>query len=142
MGKIYFSIEEAETVLPAIELRVKKLIELNEQINLIKTAKINSAQDGIETVLASIELNKQYHKLSLEFFNELEELAKSGGILKDVEKGLVDFYSKLDDRDIFLCWKYGEPTIKYWHESQQSNPPRQPIEILKQEYEKKLEQYR
>jgi hypothetical protein len=29
---------------------------------------------------------------------------------------LVDFYSKRDGRDVFLCWKQGEPAVEHWHE--------------------------
>jgi hypothetical protein len=49
----------------------------------------------------------------LEYVNELEEL---GVELKDDLTGLVDFRSLLDGREVYLCWRLGEPEVGYWHE--------------------------
>ncbi len=46
----------------------------------------------------------------------LEELAAVGCVFKGFDDGLVDFYAKLEGRDVFLCWKYGESEISHWHE--------------------------
>jgi len=46
----------------------------------------------------------------------LEELAAVGCVFKGFDDGLVDFYSKLEGRDVFLCWKLGESEIAHWHE--------------------------
>ncbi len=142
MSKKYFSVEEAEEILPEVGRKIKKLSELNERIMLLRGVKINTSNDGIENALAMAELNKNLHLASFEFFQEMEELIKIGCLVKDVEKGGVDFYSKLGERDIFLCWKLGEPKIQYWHEIEKERALRQPIEIVKKEYEKRLEQFR
>ncbi len=44
------------------------------------------------------------------------ELSDIGCELKDWECGLVDFPARLDDRDVFLCWKLGEEQVSQWHE--------------------------
>ena len=44
------------------------------------------------------------------------EIASLGGILKDSERGWVDFFSERDNRLIFLCWRPGEREVLYWHE--------------------------
>jgi hypothetical protein len=31
--------------------------------------------------------------------------------------GLVDFRGQLDGREVFYCWKLGEPSVMYWHET-------------------------
>ncbi len=142
MSKKYFSVEEAEEILPEVERKIIKLSELNEKIKLLHGVKIDSSADGIENALAIAELNKNIHFVSFEFFREMEELISLGCIVKDVEKGGVDFYSKLGERDIFLCWKLGETKIQFWHEIEKERALRQPIEIVKKEYEKQLEQFR
>jgi hypothetical protein len=38
-----------------------------------------------------------------------------GCIVKDIDLGLIDFPSMRDDEPIFLCWKFGEPEVAYWH---------------------------
>jgi hypothetical protein len=51
---------------------------------------------------------------------DLEELRREitalGGILKDSERGWVDFFSEKESRLIFLCWRPGEREVLFWHE--------------------------
>jgi hypothetical protein len=39
-----------------------------------------------------------------------------GVVVKDVNTGLVDFPSQRDGREVFLCWRYGEERVAYWHD--------------------------
>lgn len=45
----------------------------------------------------------------------LKEIRAMGIFVKDVNTGLVDFLSERDGDDIYLCWKYDEPEVAYWH---------------------------
>jgi len=60
----------------------------------------------------------------------IEELAQVGCVFKGFDDGLVDFRSTLDGRDIYLCWKFGEPEIQFWHELDSGFASRQ--ELAKQ----------
>jgi hypothetical protein len=44
------------------------------------------------------------------------ELVELGVELKDMRAGLIDFPAKMGNRDVYLCWKLGEPEVTYWHE--------------------------
>ncbi|TMK81453.1 MAG: DUF2203 family protein [Actinobacteria bacterium] len=46
---------------------------------------------------------------------EVEGLTEIGIILRDPEKGLVDFPSLVDGVDAFLCWQLGEARVAFWH---------------------------
>ena len=59
--------------------------------------------------------------------NYLQELEQIGCVFKGFEQGLVDFYGKLDGRDIFWCWKHGEEKIEHWHELEAGYQGRQPV---------------
>jgi hypothetical protein len=52
---------------------------------------------------------------TLEFERELEKLFAMGAQLKDLDSGLVDFYSRRGSDIVFLCWKEGESEISHWH---------------------------
>jgi hypothetical protein len=46
----------------------------------------------------------------------LEELAREGIVVRDVERGLVDFPAvSPSGRPYWLCWVVGEPTVAWWH---------------------------
>jgi hypothetical protein len=39
-----------------------------------------------------------------------------GLTLRDIERGLVDFPALVSGRQVWLCWRYGETEIGWWHE--------------------------
>jgi hypothetical protein len=47
--------------------------------------------------------------------------------LKDLDTGLVDFYSLRGSEIVFLCWKEGEAEIKHWHSLKGGFSTRKPI---------------
>lgn len=40
---------------------------------------------------------------------------RQGVLVKDLERGLLDFYALDGDRLVFLCWALGEPAVTHWH---------------------------
>lgn len=57
---------------------------------------------------------------------EMETLTDLGIEVKAVD-GLVDFRALLDGRTVYLCWRFGEDTVGYWHELDAGFAGRQPI---------------
>jgi hypothetical protein len=55
------------------------------------------------------------------------ELMELGVEPKGAAEGLVDFPCMLDGRIGYLCWKYNEPEILYWHELDAGFAGRQPL---------------
>ena len=47
--------------------------------------------------------------------SRLEDVARLGGVVKDLDLGLVDFPHLRDGEIVNLCWKHGETAIEYWH---------------------------
>ena len=62
-----------------------------------------------------------------EFRSLLGELEALGIELKDLEIGLIDFFSLRKGEMVFLCWKQGEPKIGYWHTVEGGYAGRQPL---------------
>jgi hypothetical protein len=48
--------------------------------------------------------------------------------IKDLMIGLIDFVALRDGRDVYLCWKYGEDSIQFWHEVEAGFSGRQLID--------------
>jgi hypothetical protein len=44
------------------------------------------------------------------------ELAGAGIVLRDLDRGLVDFPAIRDGEEVYLCWLVDEPEIEHWHE--------------------------
>jgi hypothetical protein len=56
--------------------------------------------------------------------NAIHEL---GAVVKDPDEGLVDFPSRVDGREVYLCWKLGEDAIEYWHGIDEGFAGRKPL---------------
>jgi|SRR6186713_2955596 hypothetical protein len=65
-------------------------------------------------------------------FERLDVLVHSvldtGVQIKDINIGLLDFSALKDGREVYLCWKYGEGEIAFWHEVDAGYAGRQPID--------------
>ena len=48
-------------------------------------------------------------------------------VLRDLDRGLVDFPALREDREIYLCWVDGEPEIGFWHELDAGSAGRQEL---------------
>ena len=129
MKKRYFTLEEAQQLIPEISIKLRKLIHISKAINLINTIEV-SYEDELQFISSEINSRKNVHKLYYEFYELLEEVLNYGAIVKDLNFGLVDFYSLHDGNEIFLCWQLGENKIKYWHEADSGYDERKPIELL------------
>ena len=132
MTKRFFTIEAAHKKLPSTRKSLSKLQKLKQAIDAIASVSIDPKETAFEEILeTNTKLSKDYHKLSYEFYKELENLEIRGCILKNLEEGLVDFYHKHESRDVFLCWKFGEEKIKAWHEIDAGFAGRKPIVDLR-----------
>ena len=48
-------------------------------------------------------------------------------VLRDIDRGLVDFPAIRDGREVYLCWVDGEDDIGHWHELDAGYLGRQPL---------------
>lgn len=46
----------------------------------------------------------------------LAELSEAGLVLRDLDRGLVDFPAVREGEEIYLCWELGEESVSHWHE--------------------------
>ena len=51
-----------------------------------------------------------------------------GAELKDPATGLLDFPAMRGDSPVYLCWRYGEPRIGFWHPLETGIAGRQPLD--------------
>ena len=47
---------------------------------------------------------------------EIRQLQERGVVIKDFDRGLVDFPSLRNGREVFLCWELEEDDIEFFHE--------------------------
>jgi hypothetical protein len=58
----------------------------------------------------------------------MAELRALDVVLRDLDRGLLDFPSLRDGREVYLCWQDGEDAIGYWHEPEAGFAGRRPLD--------------
>ena len=118
-----FTADEASALLPTVRSLIEQLQGLRASL-----AKTEQELEALRVKLSAgngypiDELRKQERKLAdhqldlaQAFQSAAEQFETIGCILKDLDQGLVDFYSLRDGDLVFLCWKFGEEGVQFWH---------------------------
>ena len=125
MSAHYFTVAEANALLPRVRAVVGELLSARQRIL--------DAQPDLWPVLEKAIGNGGSKKAGelLHEFRRVEDGVRSlramGCILKDVNTGLVDFPTIRNGRQVLLCWRYDEPAIGFWHDAEAGFAGRQPL---------------
>lgn len=134
----YFTVEEANKALPLIRAIVGDIVEQYGTVMELKQrlAVVGRSQDRgrrkpaqadvYAEELAHTEALLEAEQTKLRDF--VEELERLGVELKGPE-GLCDFPARIDGRDVYLCWRLGEPEVLYWHEIEAGFDGRKPLSV-------------
>lgn len=134
MSRRHFTLEEASATLPRVRAIVAKQIErrgaierqlarLAERTGTYPEAVAEAPDDPPEVRAIKQDLIARIQEYQAGW-NELEDL---GIVVKDPRVGLVDFYSRVEGRTVFLCWRYGEDAITHFHELDAGFNGRKPL---------------
>jgi len=124
----YFTLQQANEALDSIRPWMDEIQTIRQQI-LVHQPEIwsvmeKSAGNGGNPTLSRLVTS----------FDRLDELVHSvqdsGALIKDINTGLLDFPAMKEGREVYLCWKYGEDDIRFWHEVEAGFAGRQPIETF------------
>ena len=69
----------------------------------------------------------EYIQKGNEISQVLNRITRNGVLLKDLQRGLVDFPHLSEGKEVFLCWELGEMEILYWHEIETGYAGRKPL---------------
>ena len=121
----FFTVEEDNACLP-------RLRELLEEIQAVRQ-RVLASRPEVWPVLQKAIGNggsKKAGEVAFEFRRlerAVQAIKEMGCVLKDMDQGLVDFLTRRDGREVYLCWRYGEERVAYWHELQAGFAGRRPL---------------
>jgi hypothetical protein len=121
----YFSVDEANALLPQIEPLMGQLLE--------RRARVVRARQEVEALLEDLhsDVGGPVASEMVQDFAAIERLAARiqafGCIIKDMNAGLLDFLTERNGREVYLCWRYGEPRVAFYHELHTGFNGRQPV---------------
>jgi hypothetical protein len=57
------------------------------------------------------------------------QIHEAGGLVKDLDAGLVDFPARREGEDVLLCWRLGEAEVGFWHGAEEGFSGRRPLPL-------------
>jgi hypothetical protein len=124
MHERHYSVEQANAAIGWVRERIERMRAAREQLGdeearaaLSDAAPTNGGgQPGLVVSEAFLDLR-----------NALIELNEMDIVLRDLERGLFDFPTLRDGREVYLCLEDGEDEVGYWHDIESGYGGRQPL---------------
>jgi len=110
----HYTPKEANEALVIVRPMIEELMRIGEiirayQPELWALAQKAAGNGGSPTLSRLLPEFDRLHEL----LHKVQEMSVE---IKDLTVGLIDFRGLRDGREVYLCWKYGEADIRFWHE--------------------------
>ena len=112
MADRHYTLDEANAALGWVLERIERLRSARERLTdeevreaLTEAAPMNGGGDPGRAVSEAF----------LDMRAALAELQANEIVLRDLDRGLVDFPSVIDGQEGYLCWLVTEPEVGHWH---------------------------
>jgi len=128
----YFTVEEANEVLPAVRVFMERIqghrVTLAEaQAEHVELAQRIAGNGGDLSPQEVAEVQGRVEEEAAAIAGCIEGIQELGGMVKDLDAGLVDFLHKRHGDDVLLCWRMGEDEITQWHGLEEGFAGRKPL---------------
>ena len=124
----FFTTNEANEVLPDVIKKYEYALAKQNEVKKLEQ-QLQMSVSTTNSFEEYVTLKQQLNSSITKFYESVEILENTGVVVKSIDQGLLDFPSKRFDEEVWLCWKYGETEIKFWHEKDSGFMGRKPIEV-------------
>ena len=121
----HYTREQANELLPSIE---PMLVKLREERDRLTDEEAHEALSEAASGNGGGESGVQVGEAFLEVRRLIAALSEAAIVVRDVDRGLIDFPSLIDDREVYLCWQLGEDAVDYWHDLDAGYGGRPPLD--------------
>ena len=120
----HYSVEQANAAIAWVRDRVEKMRAAREQLGDDEArAALSDAAPTNGGGAPGMVISEAF----LDLRGALIELQEMDVVLRDLERGLLDFPALRDGREVYLCLEDGEDEIGYWHDIEAGYGGRQPL---------------
>jgi len=133
VGERYFSPGEVERLIPKLTPIMARVMAANAEGGEAKAwlererGRITLDGGGVVDRPAWRAAQQRLERGTRVVQEGLAAIRELGGVTKDLGLGLVDFLHRREDREVNLCWRYGEERITHWHGLDEGFARRKPL---------------
>ena len=135
-----FSLTEAERLRTQVEPMLieamssrQKMGELDEQFALL-AERIQRSGGLAVSYESTAKLRLERNRFEEAVQRTVEQIHATGCIVKDLDVGLLDFPSRINNEEVYLCWRLGEDRIRFYHRQDEGFSGRKPIDPRDADY--------
>jgi hypothetical protein len=129
-----FTLSEAEktrvelepSLIEAMESR-RKMVDLEAEILALTERIVRMGGVSIPYEKAAATRNER-DRVAASLQEAVDRIHSTGCVIKDLDVGLLDFPARLDNQNVYLCWRLGEDRIRYYHRQDEGFAGRKPID--------------
>jgi hypothetical protein len=129
-----FTIEQVEALVPALSLWVGEQLRVHGEIQR-GLGELESLTGSLPTSLEVlpgdgpevVRLKGTLRACVVRYQSGWQRLQALGAVIQDPELGLLDFHGQVEGRPVWLCWRYGEESLGYYHELDAGYAERRPL---------------
>lgn len=121
----HFTIDEANAALEGLKPLLR---ELRDARDVLTDADSHALLGEAAPTNGGGEAGRHVGEAFLEVRRMLLAIQEAGIVVRDIDRGLVDFPAIRDGEEIYLCWEIGEDEIGWWHELDAGYRGRQPLD--------------
>ena len=126
-----YTVEQANATLPLVRRIVEDIVATHQrwrervlELDLLASTVRADAPNARVT-----ELERDVQSLARDIDAFERELTALGITLKDRRLGLIDFPASIEGRQVWLCWRLGEPDVQFFHEIDAGYGGRKPLAV-------------
>jgi hypothetical protein len=109
----HYTIEQARAMLPWV---AERLVALRDARARLTDSEARQALADGSPGNGGGSLGKQVGEAFADLQAGLAELAERDIVMRDLDRGLIDFPAIREGREVYLCWIEGESDIGFWHD--------------------------
>jgi hypothetical protein len=107
----HFTLAQANALRPWVAERVKRLRAAREELALSDAGSIAP----VAAATGGSWAGRRHAQAAVTLLLTLEELDRLDVVVRDLDRGLVDFPALREGEEVYLCWVEGEPEVCFWH---------------------------
>lgn len=111
--KTHYTRDEARALLPQLRIWLDQIAFARH--NLGKLDRQLTQALGLGDDLGG-EMVNRYVRTLAQVKDILQRFAAREIMIKDVDRGLIDFPAFVGGKEVFLCWEKGEEDVEHWHD--------------------------
>ncbi len=120
----HFTAEQANAALPTVKPLLQRLRDARD---LLTDEEAHAALGDAAPTNGGGESGTQVGEAFIEVRRLLLTLQEAGIVVRDIDRGLIDFPTIIDGQEVYLCWELGEDEVAFWHELDAGYRGRRPL---------------